>query len=226
MLPRYCPHLIADDIRFQHQAGVRGFYAEAYPHWAGFGPHVWLASRLWWDADQDAERLLGEFFERLFRGAAGEVRAFYDELERIWTRPREGRWFQGLRGLHDQVPCYTVQDVEKLEGILSRACRASRDPLVRLRVGYIRRWFSFPATLIRGWHGADEILAEGPGTVAPDRVESLRRLPARLRKAFRQAVLEDRWMPKRSYFGDGRYEARVETPWREKIEKAVAHARG
>ncbi|OGG52983.1 MAG: hypothetical protein A3F84_19235 [Candidatus Handelsmanbacteria bacterium RIFCSPLOWO2_12_FULL_64_10] len=226
MLPRYCPHLIADDIRFQHSAGVRGFYAEAYPHWASFGPHVYLASKLWWNADRDAERLLSEFFERLFRGAAGEMRAFYDKMEEVWMRPREGRWFQGLRGLHDQIPCYTVEDVDALEALLGRAYRASRDPLVRLRIDYVRRWFPFPATLVRGWRWADEVLALPPGPAAQEKAQALRRLPARLSRAFRQAVLEDRLMPKRAYFSDGRYQARVEAPWKEKVEKAIAHAQG
>lgn len=226
MLPRYCPHLIADDIKFQHQAGVRGFYAEAYPHWASFGPHVYLAAKLWWNADQDAEKLLSEFFERLFRGAASEMRAFYDKLEEVWMRPREGRWFQGLRGLHDQVPCYTVSDIDALEALLNRAYKACRDPLVRLRVDYIRRWFPFPATLVRGWRWADEVLALPPGPIAQVKAQALRRLPARLKRAFQQAVLEDRLMPKRAYFSDGRYQGRVEAPWREKVEKAVAHAQG
>ncbi|MDP6778172.1 MAG: DUF4838 domain-containing protein [Candidatus Latescibacteria bacterium] len=224
VLPRYFPHLLADDIKCQHSMGVKGFYAEAYPHWPGFGPHVWLASKLWWDSSQDTEKLLDEFFERLFRGAAGEIRAFYDLLESIWCRPREGRWFQGLRGLHDQVPTYTLQDADDLEAILNRARKATRDPLVRLRIDYIRRWFPLPATLIRGWHTADEILAAAPGPEIQARAAELKKLRGRLPRAFRQAILEDRWMAKRAYFQDGRYEARVAEPWLEKVDEALAHA--
>ena len=228
MLPRYFPHLIADDVQFQHDAGVVGFYAEAYPHWPGFGPHVYLASKLWWNADLDVEKLLREFFERLFRKAAGQMRAFYDRLEEIWRRSREGRWFQGLHGIHDQVPCYTVDDVDGLEAILTRAYTASRDPLVRLRVDHIRRWFALPATLIRGWRWADEVLALPPGAEAREKAHTLRRVPARLTRAFRRAILEDRWIS-RSYFDRDRadgftYYNHVEAPWKEKVEKAIAHA--
>lgn len=227
MPPRYFPRLIAADIRFQHATGVKGFYAEAYPHWAGFGPHVYLASKLWWNADQDVDKLLNAFFERLFRGAAGEVRAFYDKTEEIWTHSREGRWFEGLWGIHDQAPRFTLEDVDVLETILARASRASRDPLVRLRVDYIRRWFALPATLVRGWHWADEVLAMPPGPAAQEKARRLRGLPARLSRAFRQAVLEDRWMS-RSYFDrDGEkgftYYAIVEAPWTEKVRRAIAH---
>ncbi len=226
VLPRYFPHLLAEDIKCQHGAGVKGFYAESYPHWPGFGPQIWLASKLWWDSSQDTEELLSEFFERLFRGAAGEVRSFYDRLESIWCRPRAGRWFQGLRGLHDQVPVYTLQDADDLEAILARAYKATRDPLVRLRIDYVRRWFPFPATLIRGWHGADEILVTAPGPAAQEKAAALRKIRGRLSRSFRQAVLEDRWMAKGSYFQDGRYEARVAEPWLEKVDEALAHARG
>ena len=224
MLPRYFPRLLADDIQFQRAVGVRGFYAEAYPHWAGFGPQVWLASRLWWDADQSAESLLEEFFARLFRGAATAMKEFYDQLEEIWTRPRQGRWFQGLRGFHDQIPGYTRDDVDALEAMLARAWKATRDPLVRLRIDYIRRWFAFPATLIRGWCIADEILALPPGEEARAKARQFRGLKSRLSRAFRQAVLEDRWISKSAYFNDGRYQARVLDPWNAKIAQALAHA--
>ena len=224
VLPRFFPHLLADDIKFQHRTGVKGFYAEAYPHWPGFGPHIWLASKLWWDSDQDVDALLDEFFRRLFHKAAGAVRVFYDRLEAIWQRPRQGRWFQGLRGLHDQVSCFTADDVDDLEAILARARRASRDPLVRLRIGYICRWFAFPATLIRGWHTADEILAMSPGPEARHKAAALAKLKSRLKRAHRQVILEDRWMPKAAYFNDGRYQARVADPWNEKIDRAVTHA--
>ena len=225
VLPRFFPHLLADDIKFQHCTGVRGFYAEAYPHWPGFGLQIWLASKLWWDSDQDVETLLDEFFRRLFHKAAGEVRAFYDRLEIIWQRPRQGRWFQGLRGLHDQVPCFTTDDVDDLEAILARAHKASREPLVRLRIDYIRRWFDFPATLIRGWHSADESLAMPPGPEARQKADELAKLKLRLKRVYRQAILEDRWMPKIAYFNDGRYQGRVADPWNEKIDRAIERAR-
>ena len=226
VLPRYFPRLMADDIKFQHSAGVKGFYAEAYPHWPAAGPQIWLASRLWWNADQDPEKLLEEFFTRLFGGAAGEVRAFYDLLESIWRRPRQGRWFQGLRGLNDQVDCYTIDDANALEAMLSRAYKATRDPVVRLRIEYIRRWFQFPATLIRGWHVSDEILDLPHGSEAREKAAGIRKLRPRLKRAHRQAILEDRNMPKAAYFNDGRYEARVADPWTEKVDKALAHAGG
>jgi hypothetical protein len=62
------------------------------------------------------------------------------------------------------------------------------------------------------------------------KAQALRRLPARLKRAFRQAILEDRWIS-RSYFDRDRrdgftYYANIETPWREKVEKAIAHAQG
>jgi hypothetical protein len=224
VLPRYFPRLMADDIKFQHSAGVKGFYAEAYPHWPGFGPQIWLASRLWWNADQDPEKLLEEFFTRLFRGAAGEVRAFYDLLESIWRRPRPGRWFQGLRGLEHQVDCYTTGDADVLEATLARAYSATRDPLVRLRIDYIRRWFRFPATLIRGWHVSDEILDLPHGSEAREKAAGIRKLRPRLKRAHRQAILEDRNMPKAAYFNDGRYEARVADPWTEKVDQALGKA--
>lgn len=226
MLPRYFPGIIADDIEFQRQTGVKGFYAEAYPYWAGFGPHVWLAAKLWWNTDQDAAPLMDEFFDRLFRDASVHMRSFYDLMEEIWLRPRKGRWFQGLDGIHDQVTSYTMIDVDDLEAILERAYGSTQDPLVRLRIDYIRRWFPFPATLIKGWHKANEILSLPPGEETEILVAQLLKIKLRITEAYQSAILEDRLMFKTSYFNDGRYKSLILEPWIEKIDEAVAHAHG
>lgn len=226
MVPRYFPDLMVDDIKFQHAVGVKGYYAEAYPNWPGLGPQIWLAAKLWWNSDQDAEVLKGEFFERLFRGAAVHVKAFYDRLEEIWRRPRQGRWFQGLDSLPDQISCYTTGDVDALGAILNRAWRATRDPLVRLRIDYIRRWFPFPEILIRGWHTADTILAMSPGNEARALADELLNLKRRFKKTYRQSVWQDRWMSRLGYFSDGRYETFMAAPWHEKVDRAIAHAQG
>ena len=88
---------------------------------------------------------------------------------------------------------------------------------------YIRCWFSFPATLVRGWRGADEILALPPGPQARQKAAALAKLKPRLHKIYRQIVLEDRWMPKSAYFTDGRYQSYVADPWNKKIDQAVRH---
>ena len=87
-------------------------------------------------------------------------------------------------------------------------------------------WFPWPATLIRGWHAADEILAAVPGPEAQEKAAALRKLRGRLSRTFRKAVLEDRWMAKRKSFPGGRCEARVADPWLEKVDRALAHADG
>ena len=63
-----------------------------------------------------------------------------------------------------------------------------------------------------------------PGPAARHQAAELGKLKPRLQRAYRQAILEDRWMPKGAYFNDGRYQGRVADPWYEKIDRAINQA--
>lgn len=102
--PRFFPHIVARTLPFLPTVGVKGFYCESYPYWAHIGPQLYLASRLLWDTSLDADVVLDEWYERMFKEVATEMRRFFETLERGWTdRTREGKWFIGLDWLCMQL---------------------------------------------------------------------------------------------------------------------------
>lgn len=141
--PRTSPRLVAEDLQFAAQHGVRAIYCEAYPFWAWCGPMHYLAARLQWDIDADVETILDEFHEDCFEDAAAQMRSFHDACERYWTRPRKGRWFEGLDRLGPEEAMADTGILREAQGHLEAAFKEARSARVRRRIAWIREGFDF-----------------------------------------------------------------------------------
>ncbi len=74
---RFMRHLAAEvDGAYMH--------AEAYPHWGLAGPKLYVTARLWSEPDLDVEALLERFCTDLFGPAAGPMREYFTQLEKLW----------------------------------------------------------------------------------------------------------------------------------------------
>lgn len=93
-LPRVYFHQAGDSLRFAADHGVKAHYAEIYPNF-GEGPKPYLHLRLWWNPNQDVDRLLAEWYERCVGPEAAPYLAkYYAIWERFWTRDiRSSPWF-------------------------------------------------------------------------------------------------------------------------------------
>ncbi len=92
-IPVYFLHLIAEDLR--SLKGIsKGDMIEVYQH-ANPSQYTWHAlavmhlnlyvtSRLWWDADQDLDSLLDEFYTLFYGPAAKEMKTFIEYSEANW----------------------------------------------------------------------------------------------------------------------------------------------
>jgi hypothetical protein len=108
------------------------------------------------------EALLDEFHRDCFGEAAGEMRAYHDACGRYWTKPRPGRWFEGLDGLAPEAAMADVAILGEAEGHLDAAFAKSHDPKVRARIAWIRQGFDYPAAVGRAVAAARA--AAGPGS--------------------------------------------------------------
>jgi hypothetical protein len=151
--PRYFPHLAADDIKWLKEHGVVGQYCEVYPYWVMTAPQLYMAAQLLWDADQDAEALLEEFFDGLYADVAPEMKEFYATLERIWMKKRPGQWFQGLDRIDTELVNFDATAMTQAMSLLDRAYSESSG-LVRERVDYVRRMFRFSYVVVIGYDAA------------------------------------------------------------------------
>jgi hypothetical protein len=93
-----------------------------------------------WNAKTDWRALMDEFMRAAFGPAAPYMKRFYATLERIWTRPRQGMWFQGLDKMRYETATVSPQRMEQAWRLLEQAsARASGDHAKR--VTYIRNGF-------------------------------------------------------------------------------------
>ncbi len=88
-LPVYFPHAIAEDLRslkglsqgefIELTGGGGDMHAPGFNHL-----NVYVTSRYYWDADQDIEALLNEYYEKFYGPAAKEMKAFIEYSEKNW----------------------------------------------------------------------------------------------------------------------------------------------
>ena len=93
-MPVYFPHTIAEDIR-SFKGISMGEYIEVYreldiPAFKGVNSigithlNLYVTAQCWWDADQDVDRLLNEYYTLFYGSARDEMKAFVDYSEANW----------------------------------------------------------------------------------------------------------------------------------------------
>ncbi|MBU0609481.1 MAG: DUF4838 domain-containing protein [Armatimonadetes bacterium] len=120
-LPRVWFHHNGVYERYAEKQGVKAHYAEIYPNW-GEGPKPYLFMKLWWNPNQDVDKLLNEWYERCVgKKAAPDLKAYYAIWERFWTKDiLNSKWFsKGGQYLNFGSPGY-LADVKKADILESR----------------------------------------------------------------------------------------------------------
>lgn len=219
LTPRYYPSLAADDLRFCHRLGLVGIYCEAYPYWAITGPMVWLGAQLMWNARADWRALMDEFMRLAFGRAASHMKRFYSTLERIWTKPRPGMWFQGLDKMRYETATVSPGKMKQAWLLLEQASAAASGDCAR-RVAYVRDGFEM-SYLLAAIYGAAQALSEMPFKRKADiyaALEGSLRVLARLDEPMRsyEKRLRDDPAYAHVYFQPPRFSHKMET-WRQEI---------
>ena len=87
--PKPVSNVIARDLKVDLAEGTRRIWSEwAVEGDAGYvsGMEFWTTCRLMWNADADVRELKATYLRRAFRGAAAEMKRFYDIVEDAWFR--------------------------------------------------------------------------------------------------------------------------------------------
>jgi len=141
LIPRVTTHLTAESIRFEFNAGVRAFFAEANANWAIDGPKLWVVTQLLWDPSRDTDTLLSEYFQTLFGEAAPPMAAFYGLCEDCWnSQPGPARWIKYYQD-PAQAELFPPPVRTRLRELLARAAALTRDPLAARRVALVATAF-------------------------------------------------------------------------------------
>ena len=92
-VPVYYPRVIAENLRFL-KGKSRGEFIEVFQNakpkevpWDAMAVNhlnIYITSRLYWDANQDVDALLADYYEKFYGPAAKEMKAFIEYAETHW----------------------------------------------------------------------------------------------------------------------------------------------
>lgn len=148
-LPRVYFHHTQAYLRYARDHGVKAHYAEIYPNW-GEGPKPYLYLKLWWNPDQDVDKLLTEWYERCVGPeAAPYLAAYYRLWERFWTQDiLKSKWFSlGGAWLRFNDPSYLAdvkrEDIAESRRLLEQCLAKCRTEKQRARARLLEMAFQY-----------------------------------------------------------------------------------
>lgn len=144
-LPWPLLHTIAHDIPYYRDKGIEGFYTQLSADlFHRYGLNYYLAAKLCWNPDLDAQAVLADYFEKCYGVAAAPMRRFFDRLEQAmmdWN----GCSSYGLKGTTNASlapKVYTPQVMADLQAALREAEElAGNDSVTHARVMLARKLY-------------------------------------------------------------------------------------
>ena len=137
LIPRFHPHLIAENLRHARRIGFTDYYGEASPNWGLDGPMSWLVAQLLLDPERNADALLDEYYRRFFQEAAEPMRRFFARCEEQWLRqPGPSYWMKHYRN-EAQAALFPAPVRVELRGLLTAAAQRATSPAVQERVAFV-----------------------------------------------------------------------------------------
>ncbi|MBM4086923.1 MAG: DUF4838 domain-containing protein [Planctomycetes bacterium] len=133
-LPVYYPHAIAKDLRFLKGSSLGDFIEMSFDRDAANGAlhapafnhlHVYLTARLYWDVEQDVDRLLAEYYQTFYGPAARHMKALIDYSEANWLRMAK-----------------EVEPIDKAQELLKAAQDAAGDTIYGKRIALLAQYLS------------------------------------------------------------------------------------
>ena len=93
-LPIVFPHIISEDLKYLKKVDIKGEFIEA-ESWYGSKPHkmlfpgmqhlnLYVTGKLYWDANQDVDKLLNEYYKLFYGPAEYEMKEFWQLAEKNW----------------------------------------------------------------------------------------------------------------------------------------------
>ncbi len=158
LLPRVYPHLMAESLKFYGRVGAVAATNEAYPTWWYAGPQLYLRAKLMWDPALDPDAVLDAYYRGFFGPAAQPMKRLYGVMERCMTKPRAGRWFEGLGSVIQQLDLWTPADLAECRQALAQAAKLARgQSRYRARVEFVARGLGFVGQVMEEYWQAQHV---------------------------------------------------------------------
>ncbi|MBP1993763.1 DUF4838 domain-containing protein [Paenibacillus eucommiae] len=154
-VPRVYMNRMAENYKYAQDNGVIAHVAEIYPNFAE-GPKPWISVKLQWDADQDVNVLLNEWYtSAVGPDAAADLKAYYDLWENFWNiRIFESAWYKRWKESDprsnfmrfdqpDYLEAVTKEDITESRRLLEQVVIKAQTSKQKIRAEKLLRGFEF-----------------------------------------------------------------------------------
>ena len=157
LAPRYYPHYVDEQMKFDHALGVEGMYVEVYTFLPLTMPMIWQFAKLEWDTSLNTDKLLDEFMT-IYGPAKPQMARFWDLLEKSYQvdRPGRGKWEH--RKIINQALATSPEDLDKAFALLDEADKAAgNDAQVKERIATHRDALKLAAYVVKPYAYNEQI---------------------------------------------------------------------
>ena len=147
-MPHTTPRTIALYYQKRKDHFYGGFLECETDHFIWGVPNIYIAARIFWNADQDVDALLNDFYDKMFAAAAPEMKAFFETIEKNWVDHCQevdtplGPQNIPLTQFTIWSKIYPSKEILRLEGLFNRAEQKVRENGEALkRVQFFRKRF-------------------------------------------------------------------------------------
>ena len=148
MTPRYYPHYVDEQMKYDKAKGMVGMYIETYTFLPLTMPMIWLFAKLEWDSSLNADQMLDEFMG-IYGAAKPQMARFWDLLEKSYQTDRPGRGKWEHRRIENQAMASSPEDLDKAFAILDEALQVADSDEVKARIAIHRDALKLSAYAIK-----------------------------------------------------------------------------
>jgi hypothetical protein len=143
-LPWPMIHNMRSDIPYYRDKGVEGFYTQQSDRlFYRLGLNYYVAAKLCWNADLNAEALLDDYFDKFYGNAAVPMKEFYMSMERSFQEWNKCCSY-GLQGVTPiGIDLFTPELIKEMEqSLISAENLAVNNEVIGRRVAMARRVYN------------------------------------------------------------------------------------
>lgn len=155
--PRFYPHLMAEQLKYDKSLGLEGMYTEVYTFLPQTAPMMWAFAQLQWDASQNVDALLGQFYRRMYGRAARTMQSYYDLMERSYMTPRPDHGAWEHRRLKAMAAAISPEALQEGLRLLQRARGEADSDAARQRIEIVRDSLRYGGYAIQTYALANEL---------------------------------------------------------------------
>jgi hypothetical protein len=157
--PRVYPHAIDEAMKLDKSLGFDGMYVEMYTFLPHTAPMIWAFSQLEWDADQNVDTLLNDFYSKMYPTTTPLMKSYFDLMEKSWNTPRDGHTSWVHRNILKQAVSISGEDTRRGLQILDRAYAQAKTPVEKRRIDVTRGGLKYASYAILEYDLARRISA-------------------------------------------------------------------